>query len=66
MKLKIISDGTVHGTKVLDENGDMLAGVVGILWECDKDMDMGKATITVIDVPIECIGEGQVLITEND
>jgi hypothetical protein len=66
MKLKIVSDGTVHGTKVLDEHGNMLVGVVSINWEVDKDSDFGKATIGVIDVPLECVGDGEVYIDCND
>jgi len=52
-KLRIVSDGTIEGTKVLDSNGGIVSGIAKVEWKCDAQTRMPLATITFIEVPIE-------------
>ena len=52
MKLKIISDGTTRGTKVIDEMGNMVEHVQAISWQI-RVGELSLATIELIDIPIE-------------
>lgn len=64
-KVKIISDGTFQGTRVIDLlSGESLAGVV----EVSFDMRRGEhstATITLIDVPIEVVANETDILIES-
>lgn len=62
MKIKIVSDGTVHGSKVMDaETGEMLSGVQSVEWSVKAGEEhFARATLTVIDVPVEIECEAQV------
>lgn len=54
MKVKIISDGTVHGTKVVDEKtGEMLQNVVDIIWSAGMPYAEARAVVTLLRVPVE-------------
>ena len=58
MKIKIVSDGTVEGTQVVDvTTGEVLELVVGVRWEVDTVATIARADIRLVDVPIEVIGE---------
>jgi hypothetical protein len=50
MKLKIVSDG-VRDNKVFDENGNMIEGVVSIVWEARTGC-FPKATLELVGIPI--------------
>lgn len=52
MKLKIISDGTNKGTKVVDEIGDMVENVQSVQWQISAGM-LSRATIEILAIPIE-------------
>ena len=53
MKLKIISDGTMSGTKVVDEKtGEILEGVRYVKWNADVDC-FSIAQIEIISPKIE-------------
>jgi hypothetical protein len=53
MKLKIISDGTHRGTKVINaETGEVLQGVYEVSWE-HKANDIPHAVIKCYQVPYE-------------
>lgn len=34
MKIKVVSDGTPEGTKVVDENNEALEGLAAVKWTC--------------------------------
>ncbi len=53
MKLKITSDGTNKGTRLIDENGENIIGVVGIKWEGHIKEGTTKAVIEFVDIPME-------------
>ena len=54
MKLKIISDGTIDGTKVIDkETNSSLERISEIIWEVDASTYITKATITVINPDVD-------------
>ena len=62
MKLKIVSDGTNKGTKVVDEMGNMVEHVQSVQWQISVGM-LSRATIELIDIPIETMvvkGEKQI------
>ena len=52
MKLKIVSDGTDKGTKVIDEMGNVVEHVLSVQWQISAGM-RSRATIELINVPIE-------------
>ena len=52
VKLKIVSDGTNRGTKVIDEMGNMIERVQSVQWSM-KVGEFSRATIEILDVPIE-------------
>jgi len=56
MKIKIISDGTPLGTKVLDENGIEITGICEVTWFIYPD-GPARARLTFANVEIEAIGE---------
>lgn len=58
MKLRIESDGTPHGSKVTDEDGNLVERVVRVRvwWECGVD-SMARPMIEVIGVPVDVIGD---------
>jgi hypothetical protein len=55
MKLKVVSDGTRAGTKVVDEDGREVEGVVHVEWSWGHDEYGGlpRATIKLEGVPLE-------------
>lgn len=61
MKLKIISDGTATGTKLIDEaSGEAIGLVQSIKWEMQASQVVSMATVTVLKVPFEAIAEAEV------
>lgn len=57
MRVKIVSDGRPHTTKVVDiETGRELDGVTRIEWRIGVG-ELATATITLVDVPVEVEGE---------
>lgn len=65
MKLKIISDGTNTGTKLIDEDtGEMIHMVQKITYEATADDTFPKVTIELINVPVEIVSEADVDLYE--
>lgn len=61
MKIKIVSDGTVQGTTVVDAaTGEKLSGVTSVTWSVDATKGYAEATLTVALVEIEAVVEAQV------
>jgi hypothetical protein len=55
MRIKIISDGTMRGTHVVDrDTGDELMGVTSVHWEA-KTNHMTRAMILLVDVDVEVV-----------
>jgi hypothetical protein len=66
MKLKIISDGTVAGTHVVNEKGEKLQGVEYICWEMDLlNKTKNLVVHTKADSPVILEGESDRPITEK-
>lgn len=58
MKLKIVGDGTVLGTKVINsETGEVLQNVKSVAWYCDADSYTSLAVIEVRMVELEAEGQ---------
>lgn len=54
MKLKLISDGTPIGTKIVDEEtGEMLHGISNLTWEVSANEPLTKLTLELFNVPVE-------------
>ena len=56
-KIKIISDGTVAGTKVVDESNTPLTDIKKITWTANAEDTLVNATIEFINIPVEIEGE---------
>lgn len=60
VKLKIISDGTAHGTKVVNiETGEMIDRVMSVKWQIDTDTSMATVELLLAIVPVEVVGESE-------
>src|SRR5574338_1681284 len=65
MKLKIISDGTNNGTKLIDEEtGQMVHGISKLTWEADAKKLVAKVTVELTNVPIEATCKADVKLFE--
>lgn len=68
MKLKIVSDGTYHGTKITNEHGELIENIsaLSIFWET-KPGDVARASIdvTMSTCDIEIVGDPKVVCQEN-
>ncbi len=57
MKIKIVSDGTPYGVRVVDEEGEELQNkITSIKWEALSG-DMPTVTMEFIDMDIDVVGE---------
>jgi len=59
MKLKIVSDGTVAGTSIVDESGETVGGVTAIRFRLRASELMTKAVVEFSAMPIEFTGEAR-------
>ena len=61
MRLKIISDGTVDGTKVVsDETGELIDYVEAITWTIDAhSSNFAHGVFRVVNVPVEIVSDFQ-------
>ncbi len=66
MKLKIISDGTNEGTKLVDEDsGELVPLVQKLTWEAKADgFHLTKVTIELLNVPVEIVAKADVDLFE--
>ena len=58
MKLKIISDGTSQGTRIVSLEGRQLRDVTKVTWSVNAG-GKSKAIIEVEEVPVEVVGESK-------
>lgn len=57
MKIKIISDGFPHNTKVVNaETGESIDGVTYIQWTCDARDGIATLVLLLSDIAVEVIG----------
>lgn len=57
MKIKIVGDGTLRGTRVVNAaTGELLEGVQGIKWEARYD-DPPVCRLDMIQIPVELDAE---------
>ncbi len=58
MRVKIISDGTARGTRVVNaDTGEAIGGVVGIHWHLTVKGVIADVTLDLLKVPVELKGE---------
>lgn len=61
MKVKIVSDGTLHSPRVVNlETGEVLEDVTRIFWEASKG-SLSKAHIEILGCQIEVKTEGKII-----
>ena len=61
--LKIISDGTAAGTRLIDEDsGEMIHLVQSIFWKATSDDFLTKTSIKILNVPVEIITKATILL----
>lgn len=61
LKIKIVSDGTNSGTKVVDATtGVVLGGIQCLSWKIDVNMLHAEAVIRMVDVPVDIIADAAV------
>lgn len=54
MKIKIVSDGTVRGTKVVNaDTGDWIEGITAIEWRVEAGARTARANIEMMKIPVE-------------
>ncbi len=57
MKLRVVSDGTPHSTRILDEAGNELEGVTKLSVEIDVERGMNEVHVTFWGLEIDVKGE---------
>lgn len=58
MKLKIVSDGTNAGTKLIDEDtGEMIHLIQKLTWEADVKNFSTKVTVELLNIPVEIVSK---------
>lgn len=56
IKLKIVSDGTTEGTRVVDQaTGEAVGGVLMLNWAATSDENLSEAMMVLQGVPCEII-----------
>jgi hypothetical protein len=66
MRLKVISDGTVGGTQVLDENDEPIENVTSVVWKLDAKTGVSTCHITLWEQPIEADAVEGYVLSENE
>ena len=61
MQVKIISDGTPHGTKVVTADGSPVRGLTGIVFRAEVD-DVNRADLSLSRVEIDAVAEARVFV----
>lgn len=65
MKLKIISDGTNAGTKLIDEDtGETIGGISSLIWEASAEKALTKVTVELFNIPVEITSKAEVDLYE--
>lgn len=62
MKLRIVSDGTLHGTSVTDELGNAIEDVIEVSF-CYRIRGLPTATITILDTEADLAIEDGMIVT---
>ena len=55
MRLRIVSDGTSHGTKVTDENGVVVENIEEITWQSDRALGLVMARLILKQVEADIV-----------
>ena len=53
MKLRLVSDGTTHGTRVESEHGEKVERVQAVQWEIDTKTHRATVTVTFGQVEVD-------------
>lgn len=67
MKLKIISDGTNAGTRLIDEDtGEAIPLIQKLTWEADAKDLCTKVTVELLNIPVEIVSKSEVELLDFD
>ncbi|MBT0666332.1 hypothetical protein KI809_18650 [Geobacter pelophilus] len=66
MKIKIISDGTPMGTRILDESGNPMKNVIAASWELQANDKLATVKLELIDVSVELEGDVDIDLPEEE
>jgi hypothetical protein len=67
MKLKLYSDGTNNGTRVIDEDtGEMVHGILKLNWEANAEELITKVGVEFFSIPVEITTKADVDLYEWD
>lgn len=68
MKLKIISDGTNIGTRLVDEDsGEPIPLIQKLTWEASADgFNLTKVTVEILNIPVEITAKADVELMDYD
>lgn len=65
MRLKLVSDGTNTGTKLIDEDtGEMVHGISKITWEANAKDVVTKTTVEFFNIPVDIQSKAEVHLQE--
>lgn len=65
MKLKVISDGTNAGTRLINEDtGEYIGLIQKIVWEAGAEFPITKTTIELLNVPVEIVTKANIDLVE--
>lgn len=67
MKLKLISDGTSVGSKLIDEDtGETVHGISKLIYEVDANELLSKVTVEFFNIPVEITSKFEVELLDYD
>jgi len=55
MRIRIQSDGTAAGTKIVTDTGELITGCTGITWHVTVSPGIARATLEFEAVEVDCI-----------
>ena len=66
IQLKIISDGTAGGTRVVDaDTGRIISRVISATWTADlRENTISRATLELINIPVELVASERTEVEE--
>ena len=67
LRVKIVSDGTTQGTRIVEEStGEPLGFVQSIEWKVDVNDTLATATVKFVKIPVEIVCEVDLEEEEDD
>jgi hypothetical protein len=62
MNIKIVSDGTWYGTKIIDsDTGETINNVIKVEWSLSVEKKIADCVLTLIDESFEYVGNTEII-----